>query len=267
MSAMRRAMIDVGSGPAIVLIPGIQGRWEWMRPAVRALAIHWRVIASSLPGEPGEARGSADGFDELARHVDRLLDEAHISSAVICGLSVGGLVALRYAATRPERVRALILVSTPGPRWAPTPGQAGHLRRPILTLPFFLAGAMRRAWRELRTTLPSARARLIFCMTWGAQILAAPGIPWRMASRGRLAAAESFENDCLRITVPTLVIVGERELDKVVCVDDTMEYVRSIAGAEFCLFERTGHLGTASAPDRFAAIVSTFLRRLPTEHA
>jgi len=37
-------MVDVGSGPAIVLIPGIQGRWEWMRPSIRALAGKWRVL-------------------------------------------------------------------------------------------------------------------------------------------------------------------------------------------------------------------------------
>src|SRR5204862_7769529 len=101
----------------------------------------------------------------------------------------------------------------------------------------------------------------------GMQVLTAPGMPWRMASRGRLAAAESFDADCSQIAVPTLVIAGERALDKVVPPDDTMEYVRAIAGAEFHLFERTGHLGTASDPDRFASIVSTFLKRLPTDDA
>jgi pimeloyl-ACP methyl ester carboxylesterase len=260
-------MIDVGDGPAIVLIPGIQGRWEWMRPAVKALAVHWRVLARSLPGEPGEPRWAGESFDELVGHIDRLLDDAKVSSAVICGISFGGLVALRYAATRPERVRALILVSTPGPRWSPAPHQARYLRLPVLSLPLFLAGAVQRVWRELRATMPDRRARLNFCGTWGLQVMAAPGIPWRMASRGRLAAAESFEADCARIAVPTLVIAGERALDKVVPPESTMEYVRTIAGAEFRLFERTGHLGTASAPDRFASLVSTFLKRLPTDHA
>ena len=146
-------MIDVGSGPAIVLIPGIQGRWEWMRPAVQALAVHWRVLARSLPGEPGEAPCAAEGFDQLVGHIDRLLDQANVSSAVICGVSFGGLVALRYAAMRPARVRALILVSTPGPKWKPAAHQARYLRWPILTLPLFMAGAARRVWRELRATL------------------------------------------------------------------------------------------------------------------
>lgn len=256
-------MIDVGSGPAIVLIPGIQGRWEWLRPAVSALAVHWRVVTGSLPGEPGEVRCSADGFDQLIAHVDRMLDEAHISTAVICGVSFGGLVALRYAARRSERVRALILVSTPGPRWRPTAHQARYMRWPILSSPLFVAGAARRVWTELRATLPDARKRFAFCATWGKEVLAAPGIPWRMGFRARLAAAETFEHDCSHIAVPTLVIAGERELDKVVSLDDTLDYIRSIPGAQFRLFERTGHLGTASAPDRFAAIVSTFLKQLP----
>ena len=166
-------MIDVGSGPAIVLIPGIQGRWEWMRPAVQALAVHWRVLAASLPGEPGEARCAAEGFDQLVGHIDRLLDQANVSSAAICGVSFGGLVALRYAAMRPARVRALILVSTPGPKWKPAAHQARYLRWPILTLPLFMAGAARRVWRELRATLPDARARLTFCAVFGARVLAA----------------------------------------------------------------------------------------------
>src|SRR3954465_13351207 len=216
-------MIDVGSGPAIVLIPGVQGRWEWMRPTVRALARRWRVLTGSLPPEAG--------FDRLLSHVDRLLDDAHVSTAVICGVSFGGLVALRYAALRPERVRALVLVSTPGPSWKPAPHQARSLRWPLLSLPLFLAGAARRSWRELKATLPDARARLVFCAGWAVQLLAAPAIPWHMASRGRLAESVPFEGECARIVMPTLVITGERELDGVVPVDGTMEYGRLIRGA------------------------------------
>jgi 3-oxoadipate enol-lactonase len=256
---------DVGTGPAIVLIPGIQGRWEWMRPAVGALATRWRVITSSLPGEPGievppEGNG---GFDGYVGHIDRLLDSANLSDAVICGVSFGGLIALRYAARRRERVRALILVSTPGPRWRPTPQQARQMRWPILSSPFFLLTAARRAWSELRVTLPYPGERLAFCARWGLQAAAAPGIPWRMKTRARLAVEEHFENDCGQVAAPTLVIAGEPDLDKVVRFDDTMSYVASIPGAQFHLFEHTGHLGTVSAPDRFAAIVSKFLNGLP----
>ena len=46
-----KGIIDKGTGTPIVLIPGLQGRWEWMRPAVDALAKHHRVITFSLCDE------------------------------------------------------------------------------------------------------------------------------------------------------------------------------------------------------------------------
>src|SRR5262249_2266118 len=148
----------------VIVIPGIQGRWEWTRPAVVALARRCRVLVKSLPGEPGAGRlpSLETGFTEHVRPIAAMLDSASISRAVICGISFGGLVALRYAAAHPDRVRALILVSTPGPRWKPAPHQVRYMQSPILTLPFFLAGAVGRTWRELRRTFPDPWARLLF---------------------------------------------------------------------------------------------------------
>jgi pimeloyl-ACP methyl ester carboxylesterase len=83
-----------------------------------------------------------------------------------------------------------------------------------------------------------------------------------MSRRARLAEHQNFEADCTGVTVPTLVVTGERDLDRVVPCDDTMSYLKLIPGASFQLFERTGHLGTVLAPERFAAIVSRFCRAL-----
>ena len=83
-----------------------------------------------------------------------------------------------------------------------------------------------------------------------------------MSRRARLAERQDFEADCMCVTVPTLIVTGERELDQVVPSDETMSYLHLIRGSRFQLFERTGHLGTVLAPDRFAAIVSRFCRTL-----
>jgi pimeloyl-ACP methyl ester carboxylesterase len=254
-------MIDVGSGPPLVLIPGIQGRWEWMKPLVTALAGQRRIITDSLPGEPGSAACLNDecDFDAFVSWVDGLLDAAHVPRAVICGVSFGGLIAVRYAARRPERVQALILVSAVGPRWKPEPRQARYMAWPILSSPFFAMRAVRLSWAELRVTHPGLGARLTFCVRTISRVLRAPAVPWRMVSRARMAAAENFEGDCARVSAPTLVVTGERDLDSVVRQDDTMSYLTAIGGARYELFDRTGHLGTISAPERFAAIVSRFL--------
>ena len=254
-------MVDVGSGPPFALIPGIQGRWEWMEPLVEALSSRWRVITGSLPGEPGsDARLNVDdGFDAFVPYVDRLLDAAGTPSAIVCGVSFGGLIAVRYAARRPERVRALILVSAIGPHWKPEPGLARYMRWPTLTSPLFLIRSLGRFWPELRVTYPDLRARLRFCAKAVARLVSAPAAPGRMGLRARLAAAENFERDCASIVSPTLVVTGERDLDRVVRYDETMGYVTAINGARLELLERTGHLGSISAPERLTVMVSRFL--------
>ena len=257
-------MVDVGTGPPLVLVPGIQGRWEWMQPSVAALARDYRVITASLPGEPGvettfDARA---GFDQHVSYLDSLLDASGVQHAIVCGISFGGLIALRYAARRSDRVRGLILVSTPGPRWRLKPQQARYVRWPVLSSPMFAAGAVRRGWRELSALHPTIGERLSATANTAWRVVRAPAAPRRMGSRAVLAQQQNFEDDCQRIQVPTLVITGERELDQVVPCDETMEYLERIPGASFERLERTGHLGTVLAPERFADIVSRFSRTL-----
>src|SRR2546423_1330900 len=120
-------MFDEGSGPPLLVVPGIQGRWEWMQPALRALATRCRVVSYSL----GAPSGSADAaFARFVAQAEAALDARSIEAAAICGVSFGGLIALKYAAARPERTKALILVSTPSPSWTPSPRQARYLARP-----------------------------------------------------------------------------------------------------------------------------------------
>jgi pimeloyl-ACP methyl ester carboxylesterase len=81
-------MLDVGSGPPLVLIPGIQGRWEWMKPSIDVLARDYRVITISLPGEPGVDTpfDEAADFDVFVRYVDDVMDAAGVPDAVFCGV-------------------------------------------------------------------------------------------------------------------------------------------------------------------------------------
>src|SRR5512138_2467257 len=127
-------IIDRGSGPAVVLVPGIQGRWEWMRPTVDALAARCRLITFSL--------GPATRVDDTIRQVDAALDQAGLDGAVICGVSLGGVVALRYAVQRSDRTRGLVLVSTPGPRFKANRRQAFFATHWAAAAPLFALNAV-----------------------------------------------------------------------------------------------------------------------------
>ena len=78
-------MIDQGSGPALVLIPGIQGRWEYLRPAVESLSTSFRVITFPLCDEPSSPLefDSAHGFDSYVAQVRRLSPMAESCGTIL----------------------------------------------------------------------------------------------------------------------------------------------------------------------------------------
>jgi pimeloyl-ACP methyl ester carboxylesterase len=254
-------MFDQGSGDPLVVIPGIQGRWEWMRPALRALARDRRVISFTLPGDLGSGMtmDPALGFDVFVKQIDAVLDDARVDRAAICGVSYGGLIAVRYAAVRPERVSALILASAPGPGWRPNPRQARYLAKPWLSVPAFCVTALDRLGGELRVALPDWRARIGFTLAYVGDAVTAPTLPSLMARRIRLQQDTPLQPDCQRIVAPTLVVTGDESLDLVVPVESTKEYLQLIRGAQYVVMDHTGHLGMLTRPDRFAGILKEFL--------
>ena len=253
-------MFDQGSGPSIVVIPGIQGRWEWMRPALKALARRFRTISYSLCGDLGSGAkmDRALGFDTFVRQLDTVLDTAGVERTILCGVSFGGIVAVRYTAARPDRVTHLILASAPGPHWKPNARQAKYAARPWLSVPAFCLTAFDRLNAELRAALPEWRPRASFTSRYLASALLAPMMPHLMSARLALQQEVDLERDCASITAPTLVVTGEPHLDKVVPVDSTREYLSLIRGARYEMMEGTGHLGMLTQPQRFVRIVSDF---------
>jgi pimeloyl-ACP methyl ester carboxylesterase len=253
-------MIDRGSGSAIVLIPGVQGRWEWMRPTVEALARRARVVSYSLCGEPGSAMGvdPALGFDGFVEQLDGVIDRAGLDRVTLCGVSFGGPIAVRYAARRPRRVAALVIASAPGPGWRPDPRASQYLRAPRLLSPLFVLRAPARLNAEVRAAFPGVGDRLSFGVRQLVRVARAPIRPSLMAGRIRLMLATDLVESCRAVEAPTLVITGDAALDRVVPVASTREYVAAIAGASAVTLERTGHIGSVTRPDRFADLVATF---------
>ena len=256
-------MIDVGSGPPVVLIPGIQGRWEWMWPALDALERRCRVISFSLAEDHGHGRrvGPARGFDDYLDQIEEVMTRAGLTNAAICGVSFGGLVALHWAARHPERTCALVLVSTPSPDWTPGARVRRYLRAPRLFSPVFAAQSPFKLGPEIWRAYDSVGDRLAFTGRHLARVTLSPFSPVGMADRVRRMSTVDFEADCRRVTAPTLVVTGEPGLDRVVSVEATRSYTDRIAGARHATLERTGHIGLVTRPDRFAEMVGPFVVR------
>jgi 3-oxoadipate enol-lactonase len=252
---------DRGSGPPLILIPGIHGRWEWFRPALRALSEHGRVVSYPLCGDFGSGMRyeRAAGFDNYVRQLDRVFEAAAIERAALCGISYGGFIALRYAAARPQRVSAIVFASAPAPGWTPTPQQRRFLARPWLSAPSFILTSPGRLVPEIVAAFDTWPARIKFGVEHAARALRYPMIPSLMAERVRLQQSTDLAPDCCDLKMPALVISGEPHLDRVVPVAATRRYQELIPHARYEMLERTGHLGSLTRPRQFARIVGGFV--------
>lgn len=255
-------MIDIGSGPPLVLVPGLQGRFEWMLPAIRSLARHFRVLSFTLAGDWGsDARFDRRlGFDSFVRQIDRVFERAHIETAELCGISYGGLIALRYAARHPERVRHLVLASALPPDYQVDDRYRFYRRAPVLLMPLFAVGSALRVSPEIRAALPRLRDRARM-VPQALRVLRAPVWPRHMKRRMELLSTVDFRDDACHVRAPALAITGEPGLDRTVPVELTRRYLDCLPSAEHVVLERTGHMGTITRPDAFASLVVDFIRR------
>ncbi len=254
-------MFDQGTGPPVIVVQPLQGRWQWMRRFLDALSTRYRVITYTLSGDLGADRrlDPALGFDQYVQQLEDVIDRSGVERAALCGISFGGTVAVRYAARHPARVSHLIIASSPGPGWKASAEQTRYVARPLATLPVFLWNASRRLSTEIAASFPRPVERLWFVIRAAAAILRYPALPHVMARRVRLMQTVDLAADCARVTAPTLIVTGDASLDHVVPVESTRMYLSCIRNSQYEIMERTGHTGSLLQPQRLAHIVGEFI--------
>lgn len=252
-------IIDRGRGTPVVLIPGIQGRWEWMAPVVDALSARCRVITFSLCDEPssGFPTDPAGGFENYLTQLDQVFERTGLSEAMVVGVSYSGPAAMEFTIRHPERVRALVLVSALPPDWQPDARARFYMRAPRLLSPIFLIDAPLRAFREVRAALPRLGPRAWFAVQQLARAARYFISPTRMAARIGWLRQFGF-SDPAQIRRPVLVVTGEPGLDRVVSPELTRRYVEAIPHAQHVVIPCTGHLCLVTRPDAFTALVCRF---------
>ncbi|HTO72729.1 MAG TPA: alpha/beta fold hydrolase, partial [Gemmatimonadales bacterium] len=111
-NGVRLAVEDKGEGPTILFVHGYPlGRYIW-RHQVDHLS-GWRRINPDLRGLGQSSIGRGPGrIETYADDLVALLDRLEIPQAVVCGLSMGGYVALDLARRYRNRLSGLILMAT-----------------------------------------------------------------------------------------------------------------------------------------------------------
>jgi pimeloyl-ACP methyl ester carboxylesterase len=261
-------IVERGQGVPMIVVPGLQGRWEWMAPAIDALAAYGRVLTYSLADErtSGCRCETSLGFDAYLAQLDELYAQVGLDQAVLVGVSYGGLIAAEYAARRPERLLGLVLASALPPGWEPDARARFYLRAPRLLSPVFVLGSPLRMYPELRAATGSLAALARTAVAQGLRVLRAPMSPTRMARRLAWCSAHRF-SPRLPHDVPALVVTGEPGLDRVVPPGTTARYLELLPQARLETLPRTGHIGLVTRPPAFASLVGGFARACGTRAA
>ncbi|MGD0395167.1 MAG: alpha/beta fold hydrolase [Acidimicrobiales bacterium] len=101
-------------GEVLILMAGTGGHLEAYAHNIAAFARRYRVIAYDYPGHGYTTHATADlELPDYVDHLAGLMDVLGISSAHLNGESLGGWIAVKFAAADPGRTRKLVL-NTPG---------------------------------------------------------------------------------------------------------------------------------------------------------
>lgn len=223
------------------------GMWEPQRAALPARA---RFVALDARGMGPDARLAAPPTAFMLEHlVDdlfTLLDARGIERAVLCGLSLGGYVALRAVQREPQRVAGLLLADTQAGADSDEAklGRAQGLR--LLAREGQAAFVRAQLERQLCEHTRSARPELVH----RAEQLMLDSAPLATAScLVALATRTDLRGLLPELRVPTAVVVGAEDAITPPSVARSLQ--EQIPGATLHVLERAGHLSNLEAERDF----------------
>lgn len=249
-----------GSGWPLVLLHGAWVDRDQWAPQVERFAGEFEVVTPDLRGH-GESTDEDVTVERMAEDVAALCEALGLASPVVCGLSLGGLVAQRLALDRPDLVAGLVLADTVR-SVPPVPGSDATRRA------MFPAGPARmtaRLWgpgasfRWLLAGVEATGGRWL-ALDDDARAYAFDRVDAYDAD-GFIAVLSAFADhrtpDLAGLSAPTLVVHGDREPLPVRAQNRAM--VREIPGATREVVDDAGHLSNRDAPAAFGDALEGFL--------
>ena len=246
----RIGYLEAGGGEAtpIIFLHGVgSGKSAW-QPQLDHFGKARRAVAFDYPGYGESELVERATRDDYAAAVVAAMAALGIARAHICGLSLGGVIAIAMHAAAPERCASLIIADS----FAVHPDGHGIHDRSI-------AASRSMTMRELaeaRTDVllgsvatPELRAEVVETMAAIDPAAFRLGVAavWLADQRERAAA----------IDVPTLIIVGEE--DGITPPALSEDLLRLIPGSQLHRIAAAGHLTNAEQPQAFNLAIESFL--------
>ena len=244
-------LVEAGGGDAtpILFLHGVGSDHHVWAPQIDHFSSERRGIALAYPGYGDSVLVEDATRDDYAASVLATMDSLAVDCAHICGLSLGGVVAIALHAMAPARCASLIIADS----FAKHPdGQGIYDRSEAASRTIGM-----RALAEARVdallgsaATPAMRHAVIDTMSAinpAAYVLGARAV-WLADQRDRAAA----------IDVPTLVLVGDEDVITPAALSEQLAAL--IPGAKLAIIPGAGHLTNLEQPEAFNAAIEGFLR-------
>lgn len=257
-----------GEAPPLLLLHGaVQTRAIWSAQ-VEALAGSRRILVPDLRGHGHSPLGETPlTIGSMAEDVLALMASLGIETAVVCGVSLGGMIALEMAAREPDRVCALVLANTPRSLTA-----LPWLRRSIAALDpqRLLYPVFRLMGRERSARAGLALARLLVGPQWVGRTARHHFIEGfaRMPDEAIVstygAIVDYHPVDPARIRCPTLVVEGDDDAGSIRA--QGQELAKRLRRARRIVLD-AGHVAPLDDPQAFNSTLRAFLARIDADRA
>jgi len=238
------AYISIGSGPALVIVPGFVSHIDliWDEPRLctflSRLAETNRVICFDRRGlGTSERLGTRPSVDSAVSDIRAILDHAGIARSVLFGASEGGLISIRLASESPERVAGLVLFDALA-RGAWAPDYPWALKPDALQR---WCAKLAQGWgtpASIEVFAPSA-CREPELRAWWARLLRQAATPKSIEQVLDALGASDVRDLLPRLRVPTTVL--HRREDRAVLFGAGEHLARNIPGAEFIPLDGADH--------------------------
>ena len=253
--------LSSGEGRALLLLHAFPLSADQWLPQLARVPPGWRFVAPDLRGFRGagpafEDPGAADlSIDDYARDVAALATHLEIESATVCGVSMGGYVALAFRRLFPSRVHRLVLSNTRAgadtaearagrDRMIELVRREGVAAEAAAMTPRLLGETTRRD----RPDLEDAVRRLILMNAPGSIAVALAALRDRPDSTALLPS----------IDVPSVVIVGDEDVITPPAEAELLH--RGIAGSSLVVLPGVGHLSNLEDPLAWNSALQQFLK-------
>ena len=244
-----------GSGPPLVLLPGLASTVAEFRAVLPRLVDRYEVLAIDLPGQGrSPALAVRPGVPALTDALEKELDRPQVGAAHVLGVSLGGRLGLELA--RRQRARSVVAIAPTGPLTPPGRAYqtaalsaarlafsalapaADRLLRPAAARTAALGLLRARGWR----TPPGEAAALVRAFA-GAEDF------WRLLRHAVLPEATV---DYRSVDCPVLVAQGTHD---VLALSQAVALALLVPGARFRLLPFAGHSSVADVPSHVVRLV------------